>query len=751
MACRSHYYLAVPILSSVRVVRAVNTVLMCALVLYGASLVLACGISLGEVALYGIYLLLGVAAPGTLVLKAVRGTTGSWLSDIVLGTVVGISLGLLAWALFSLAGLRGMLWAWPLLTLLTLAGPVARRRIAQLPSRPWPLWASGLLALGTGLMMQFQATTFYQGQEPWPTGVQPYVDIPWHLGLIHEAERAFPLLTPQIISDGPLKYSWFVHAHLATASMSTGIEAEHVLRFLWPLPASALTLLVVASVGRLLSRRAWVGVLALWMFYPRTSVDLWPNAIIGSNLFSPNSPTQLFSYAMTVTFGWQAAEMLRGRGVRRPASWALLALLGLAVSGAKSSSMSLMFGGAAAAMLLALILRRRRLAALGVLLVSAVFEVVSLALVSGGNYGSKTYYFAIYQAQPMYAGVVNTRTLEGGITPSLFDTPELGPWLFVAATLGILLYAARQLAFIVPLVQRRLRRSLAAWYFAGCVAAAWLPFLMLGHGGFSQIYFIMGAAPFGVILFAWALGEAAGRDARMLRAVGVGLGLGVALCLLAKTLAPGDRPQGREAWVEATVAFLWQIGIVTAVVAVGGAIWLYWARRRPGRVVLFGLLAAPLLVSGHSFQPSVPPAPAEPVPAVRDEQAAGVWMRDVAPAEDIVATNAICRPTKTNSFVLNRSCDSRRWLVSGIGGHRVLLDGWRYTAKGAVGDYEDEELFEFNRVLFHEPTEETIERAKQLGVKWLFAARADDRLSPRLDEFGERAFVNDAVIVYRLR
>lgn len=712
------------------------------------------GVSSGQIGRYGAYYLLAVLVPGFLVHKSLRGSLGSWVADLTMGAAVGLALELAAWMGFSLANLRGWLWLWPVFTLLVFAFGPARRNLAQRPDRPWPLWVS----LGTWIAVLAALRHTFRGYletSPLPpTSRMPYIDQPWHLGLIFEAMRSFPLQTPQVLEAGPLKYSWFFHAHAAASSMISGVPPTVVYLCLWVLPAVTLAVLGVGVLAERVSRRRWTPVVAIWIFLAGVAYEFSAFLTMPRDTIDAFSPTQLYSTGIVNALALLVTDALRNRGRRFGAGdWTVLVLLGLATTGTKSSAMSVVVAGLLVAAVMALLLRRGRRVALTLLALGAVLEYLALKLVTGGNFGSRLYGFQMVQWVPFYTHIIGRRVFDGTwISPGLFSIKGVGYWLFVGCLLVLVVTYARNLAFLLPLTVRQLRLDLAAWFLAGAVALSWGPFLFYGHGGFSEIYFMLGAIPFACVLIPWALAALVGYRRSAARVVTVAVLTSGAAALTWYGTRRWHVPVDVAGWERLTRQYCLIVLGALGAIAVLAVLLARVGRRRPAmRPLVLALLIGPMLASGISTMTAVPEA--AKVPVLTDvqrylQQQAAVWLRDHAPANDVVATNMACRDARW--YV--RRCDSRWWLVSGLGGHRTLLDGWAYTAlsQPPYGEFADVELFDFNRSLFTNPTPQNLHRAHELGVRWLVASNWDPQLSDRLDGLATLEYANVQVSIYHL-
>ncbi|WP_256796053.1 hypothetical protein [Terrabacter sp. Ter38] len=170
------------------------TLAVCA---YAVLVLTASGTALGDIGPYALFWVLCVLVPGTIVVKAVRGTAGSWLAEVSLGAAAGPSAELVAWALASALDARGLLRLWPLLTLLLFAHPGLRARILSRPHQPWSPLVLMVVAAACAQVVWLVSRSYFQTVPLPPTGRTYYPDLMWHLGLVIEATRAFPLGTPR--------------------------------------------------------------------------------------------------------------------------------------------------------------------------------------------------------------------------------------------------------------------------------------------------------------------------------------------------------------------------------------------------------------------------------------------------------------------------------------------------------------------------------------------------------------------------
>jgi hypothetical protein len=137
--------------------------------------------------------------------------------------------------------------------------------------------------------------------------------------------------------------------HLASGSTITGIDLPVVTFRLYILPLVALFGAAVALLARSITRRAWIGVLAVGISILLSEVDLDPLTFSFSQIpfFGLNfedlilSPSYVLAEALLVPLVLVLYELLRGEGTRRTriALWVTAALLAFGVSNAKVSAL----------------------------------------------------------------------------------------------------------------------------------------------------------------------------------------------------------------------------------------------------------------------------------------------------------------------------------------------------------------------------------------------------------------------------
>ncbi|MDN5766688.1 MAG: hypothetical protein L0H96_06505 [Humibacillus sp.] len=734
-----------------------------ALVGGGAALLVGAETPVGDLAIYGAFAVFGVVLPGTVVHKSLRGTQGSWLEDLALGSATGLALGLPAWMLTSLLNLRGLLWLWPAVTLFCLVRRGPRRRVLEVPTARWAAGPSVFVALAAAAAAWQLNVAFVSVSELPPTDLAYYPDLLWHLGLSNEAVRAFPLETPQLVDAGLLRYHWFSNAHLALTSLMTGIDVPTIMLRLWVLPFGVLFVVLTAALTMKVSSRPWAAAGAAWISVPMVTVPFWPEILPRLDHLSGNSPSQLFAYPVVLLTLNALVDVVRGapagRGMRRGAL--MVALLGaLACTGAKASALPVVVGGLALVLVVSMLQRRRRMLLLALPVSGTALTGAALLLVNGGDSGSDLQLFSSLTLLTPYRQLVTEQPRLDTLLPvGLFAGPGPGPLLFVALVLAVLLVSLRSLAFVLPLLQRRLRDDPAAWLLAGTCLASFVPFLTIGHPGYSEYYFLHTTIPVGSALWMWSLAEGLDSSGLGSRTVVRVMALGaLSTIALGAWSHASSGPLGDHDLMVVLVGFVTVVGVVGS--AVVGAVSLNLARRNRIRgrprwpaALLVAVVLSPVLGSGvlevaTAGADSAVAAP-DRSPAVLDETTTALWLAHHVPQDAVLATNVHCLPAPAPG------CDSRQYWISGLGGRRVLIESWGYVPERAAAGgsgHDDSALLALNQSAFTAPTATVLGRLQRMGVTWLVGERRPgEPVSNRLDALADRRYTHGAITVWQLR
>ncbi|WP_132285205.1 hypothetical protein [Kribbella sp. VKM Ac-2568] len=734
------------------------------------------GVGNGDILRYSAYFAGCVVLPGVLLLRAFAPGRRTWPEDVGTGIVVGLSYELLGWALFTAAGTQQWLVVWPAAVLVVFAAvPRLRRcwRAQDAPRLPLAWGATLALLLSATLLLYYGGTV---SASPVPKyGGDYYQDMLWHLSIVHELGRSVPPEIPQVAGE-TMQYHWFADAHLASAAQIAGIDPRIVLFRLWFAPIIIGLVLAVAALARQVSGAWWTAPLAVALTTIVQRLAIWK--FVGGLGASPLvflSPSQ--SFGTTISVG--AAALLIGalyRGAPRR-SWVIVLLVVCVSAGSKPTAVPLLLGGTGLAALF-LLVRNRRIpwptVGVGVALVGVT--VASMLTVAGSTAGTPLRLFGALRAFPGYTALTGDTAVPapgGWIVEGLRDDQQTLTWA-IAILVSVVVSRAVWVVAFLGLAQRRTRTDPAQWWLVGTLIAAMLGFLVVDHPGFGQFYFLGSALPFAAVAAGYTIHGAVTGRRRPARRVIIAGGLlaGAALALAIKAFGNIDaRPVSPAEITRAvTEPMLW----LAATLAVGLVGWFVLRAVRPqvrglGLALLMcvavglALPSRPWLEWRNAADALTGEAPQIPVPAVplftTDEIQAALWLERNAGGYDVVVTNTAClsRPRRP-------ACDARGYLVSGVGGHRTLMEGWAYTQQslanqgGTNVNYRQlpspwPDRVELTTKALTAPTPDLLETLRRdYGVRWVFADKRAGTVAERtLDRLADRRYTRGQIIIYKLR
>ncbi|SCL17310.1 hypothetical protein GA0074692_0139 [Micromonospora pallida] len=722
-----------------------------------AVVLLATGTPAVDLARFTGYALLAVLLPGTLVYRALRARPHTLVEDLAVGAAVGLVLELAGWAVFTGLGVPGLLWLWPLAVVLPfVAVPRLRRHWRVTGYTPVPAgWAWSLAAVVAGFTW-YVAESFLRRNPVLPTGEgqAQYIDLAFQLSLAGAATHQMPPEVPQVAGE-PLHYHWFGFAHLAAASLVSGVDLPTVF-FRLAVPAlCALAAVLVAVVGWRVSGRAYAGVgaAALMFTVGEFGYENGVRQLFGTQatFIVWGSPSMTYSWVLLLPLIAALAEVVgRARGSAVPAlgrgAWVLAALFLAASTGAKASSVPVALGALAFTAVLLLVVRRR--------LPRRLLGAVGLALAA-----------QLFATAVLFRFVSHGVTVDpfSGLRPYVPSTGSLTALTWVAVAVAFLLNLQLRLAGVAALVGlRRGRLEPVQLFLLGGALAGPAIYLLVGHPGSSNQYFVRAGFAFGVLLSAWGYAELVERAGlpvrgRVLLAVGAA---GFALLLTVIQLRYPATVEPGPAYGPVLPLLRWAVALVVVAIVlallwpalVGG--WPALARR--GAVVLLtGALVAgaPGLVLDAAAARRYPNGGAYavvPMPASRVEAAR--WVQAHSAPDDVLATNVHCR------VVVDGWCDARSFWLSGYAERAVLVEGWSFAPRmvglpgGAYAPFWDQERLRANDAAFTAPSAAGLAGLRdRYGVRWLVLDRSVTPENPALADLADLRFRNDRVSVYRLR
>ncbi|WP_434741176.1 DUF2298 domain-containing protein [Micromonospora sp. SH-82] len=724
------------------------------------------------------YAVLAVLLPGTLLYRALRRRPHTLVEDLAMGAAVGLTLELVAWAVAVGFGVPGRLRLWPLLVVLPFVVVPALRRhwrggyAVAVPTG----WAWSVTAVLVGFTW-YLVESFLRVNPVLPTreGQSQYVDLAFQLSLAGAASHRVPPEVPQVAGE-PLHYHWFGFAHLAAASMISGVDLT-VVFFRLAVPAlCALAVVLVAVVGWRITGRPYAGVAAAVLMFTvgEFGFETGVRQLFGTQttFIVWGSPSMTYSWVLLLPLLAALGEVVgRARGSVVPplgrGRWLLAAGLLAASTGAKASSVPVVLAAlalvAAVAVAVEAVARRPAVGAAGAGAaagdrggrVGAVVVAAGLAL------GAQ-----VFATGVLFAFETHGVTVEplSGLRPYVDPggTAAVTGLAWLAAVVAFLLNLHLRLAGVVAvLAARRWRPEPVQVFLLGGALAGPAAYLLVAHPGSSNQYFLRAGFTFGVILSGWGWVEVLAR-ARLTRRGGLllaGAAAGFALVLTAYQVRfPAVGPTRGYAALLPLLTWAAALTLVAVLGAIGWSVLVARRRVPVGRgaaVLLTGVLVAgaPGLVLDAAAARTHPNGGAYavvPMPASR--VAAARWVRDHSGPGDVLATNVHCWRVGADG-----SCDARSFWLSGYAERSVLVEGWAFAPRmvGAVGAWSapfwDPARLAANDAAFTAPTVAGLADLRdRYGVRWLVVDRQVEPESPELATLADLRFTNGRLAVYRL-
>ncbi|MEV5706124.1 hypothetical protein [Actinoallomurus sp. NPDC052274] len=716
------------------------------------------GVAARQTVAFGAFAVLGVAVPGTLLARALRGHAAGLAEDVALGTALGHGMTVLAYVPARWAGLPLLVLAWPVATIVAFVMVPALRpywRGADRADRA-PIAFSWGLATFVALTVVASATSFFRAHRlAWSGHARPYVDMLFHLSVVGELKHHVPPTSPFVLGE-PLQYHWFVYADMAATSWVTGIESETLLYRLFLLPVLAATVLLFAAIARRLTGRWWPALVApgLALFALCPNPCAWAPGLGADFVLRYSvpwcSPTQTFGVMLFASVVLLLVTILRqSRSGKGP--WTMFAILITATSGAKSVFLPMLFAGLIVVSAVTLLARRRlhRPAVIAVLMVTAALVFAQIVIYGGASDGLVVHPLSVFSTLAADIG----STAEPSLTLKLA--------VVVACVFGLGCFWIG--VFLLGLRPRTLLDA-PVLLLLGIGAAGFAAGVVLRFPGSSQRYFLYGATPYLCLAAVHGLAAVLPRPdiarSRSVPALVGALAGGIAVILTVRRLDGTARPEADEMVrriVGPVTVLVLLIATLAVTLLVAGRRRLALRAMSPGVVAAFVMgLAVPASVahvketwhnvSAGSPTTVVPPGTVE----------AGRWLRDHSRPDDVVATNAICTASDA------RVCDLNHFSVAAYTERRLLVETWIYemrTQDRAAKEHVDDASVPFwdgrrladDDAAFHHPSPGTVRRLRdRYGVRWLFVDRREDPPAPGLDRVARLRYAAGDWAVYEI-
>lgn len=690
-----------------------------------------------DVAKFGLFLLVGVTLPGMVLWRLIGAYRRSLVEDFAAGFAIGTATQLIVYLASASVGLQRWSWAWaPIVLVLGMLDHDVRNRVwrrVEAPLAPWTAW---LLSLSTSLVL---FAIYRKGPGRYaPAYTDPLVSDPgmaFHQALAASAKSDVPIV-PLWLGGEPMKFHTFFHQVTAATSWATGIDLTQLIYTLVWLPFALAGCALLFAVTQRFAEPFWVGPLAVLVAGLGGALEPLHDLSVGGVSLAAGaylSPTQnlglMFALVLTVV----AIDVLRSQPPR--SRWVLLLLVALAAAGAKATVLPMAVCGF---LLVFLFRRSTRNAFFGVLIALGLFIGSVIVVFGGESSGLQVKFGDVFTKLPPYESI---RAAVG--------TAQRAELISAAVIL-----VSWGLAVVGVLFLRRFWRDPGGIFVAGLAIGGFVAVLVTNQ----PLSFYRMAFPFLAVLSCVGLARLVERldDRRSSVLVAAAAGLGVLGCGLARWGAADLR--GVKEPLIWTVAAMLAVGLV---IAVG------WKIGRGPRMAtaFFAALVAACMVG----------AAALPLIGLVSEQASGVvygrpgrdgptkaeadaarWLKENAPAGDLIATNAHCIAMQGDT------CDSRHFWIAALSERQVLIEGWvrtnrssRISATTGIEPskvpYWNQDQLDANDATFTAPSAAIIDRLRKLGVRWLYADNRAGQVSPSLKEFVRLRHATLDATIYEIR
>jgi hypothetical protein len=756
--------------------------------LWGAVLVavglalLGAGYSPGQVLAYLVAWLLGSTFPGVLLWRAMARRT-TLVRELGFGSVLGISLQLLVWAVGTAVGHpRIMMVVLPVaVALVFVLTPGLRRH--WWPERSdrlsTPLgWHLAMVVVALFSIYRFFRLSMMQRPLP-PQPIEVSRDLWYASAISSELTRTLRPQDPFVAGEA-LKYHWFADAHVTATAQLSGLSVVDAMMNAWQLCILVVLLLVVAaSVEHFLDgpqltgpdgaplsdiRRWWAGPLAATFTFAITAMWRFGNPGIQrvGNGFVPSSPSGTLGLLVLLGLTGPVLDMLRGRS--RRGTWVTLVLLLLLASGTKPSLLPVVGFGSLVVVIVDLLRTRQLHRPMAVVFVlSLVIAAVTAPVLAGSTGGSRLQLFGLMVVDPsyrlLYGGKLVLPAAGGWLLPALADgIPHAVP--IVAMLLGIWLLAeVPRLLALAGLLTMPLRQDPGVLWAAGVGAGGYAAMWVIAHPGFSQHYFWTETNALMVVLSVTNAVRLipASRRARtlLLPAVAVAVPLVIAAhhtMVLPKVDLRASLSEVVTGRVHPYLVIMEGLAVALLLALVIRALF-----RRISLPLLTTLticaLAAALPAPLTQLQTATSPEPG-PLPKVGvayqyvspEQQEAALWLGSHSPRDSVVATNMFCWPMGQDS---PRCAVNAMWL-SAISGRRTFLSDWSYSV-ASTSQYDGTVPMNALPTAVEAPTAKVLRQLRsQQDTTWIFADERASRISPKLKRLADLRYRSEHIAIYQL-
>ena len=745
----------------------------------------------GNIAAYLGAWVVGCTFPGVMVWRALAGHT-TIVRELGFGSVLGIVLELIAWAVATAVHVRSLMWLLPALVVILFAAvPDLRRHWfprRTVESRTPLGWHVAMAVVISLALFRFYELSMIRALPPAPSVIAR--DTWYNSALSYELSRTLRPRDP--FAEGiPLRYHWFADAHITATAELSRTPIVNAMINLWLVPILIVLLLAVAAAaqqfmdgprlvrrdGTVLSdaRRWWAGPVAA--FFVLVAPALWRFGSPGTQRvgdgFVVTSPSGILAMVLVVALVGPVLDFLRGRA--RAGTWVVLALMLACCVGTKPSILPVVAFGAAVVLVFELVSDRHLNRPMAfIVCVSALLAVAAAPILTGSTGGSHFQLLGLMSVDPSYVQLMGGSPVVGAaggwLVPALAQrVPHAIPIIGMLFLAWVLTETPRLLC-LTGLVLRPLRTDPGVQWACGVIVGGYGGMWVLAHPGYSEHYFwtvTLALSTTVTVTNAVRLLPASRRARTLVLPV---MAVAVPAAAAAYYTTTGQRVNVHASTWSVIGGRLRPYGVMFAVLAlvVLAIVLIRRFVRRSSVLPVVGViafcLAACLPVPVIEVSKALPSHVDPPLQVGRDyryvapeQERAAIWLRTHSASTAVVATNMFCWPMgKDTPHCIHNSM----WL-SGLSGRRMVLGDWSYTAPNLSNSNG---ILQLNQLpspwperqrlsteAVQNPTPAVLRTLRQdYGAGWIFADDRATTISPRLAALASLRYESTHIRIYRL-
>lgn len=737
--------------------------------------------------------LVGCTFPGVMLWRALAGSS-TLVKELGFGSVLGIVLQLVVWALSTGVHQPLLMWALPVGVAVPFA-VVPRLRRHWWPQRSgwmrtparWHLAMAVVIALST-----YRFDRLNMVRRALPPELSLVARDTWYNSAVsYELSRTIRPQDPFAVGQ-PLRYHWFADAHVTATAQLSGTPIADAMITYWLIPILVVLLLAIAAAAqqfmdgpRLVGRdgaplsdirRWWVGPVAA--FFSMVTPALWRLGSPGTQRvgdgFVASSPSGILAMVLILGLVGPVLDLLRGRG--RRGTWVVLTLLLMTCVGTKPSILPVVACGALAVLVFDLVRSRRvNWPMIYVVGASAVIAIAGAPVLTGSTGGSHIQLLALLTIDPSYAQLLDGKPVVpaagGWLVPALADgLTDAVPIIAMLLVVWLLTETPRLLG-LLSIFSCPLRSDPGVVWAWGLLGGGYAGMWMLAHPGYSEHYFWTVTLSLANVLAVTSAARLlpAARQARTLSVPLVVVSIPAVIAAYVTTTFATVNVRAATADVIEGRLRPYTLMVVTLAGALMLALLLRVFVRRLSlplftAAVAFALAASlpvPVQAVLNARSPTMTPPPEVGVSyqyVSPEQQKAALWLQRHSAMTAVVATNSFCWPMGKDT----PGCFVNSMWLSGLSGRRMVLSDWTYTSAN-MANYDGTKPINCmhspwpeRRILSTRAVEAPTARIlgqlrRDYDARWIFADDRATKISPKLKRLATLRYRSEHIEIYQLR